>query len=99
MLKRTFDVAASLVGLVVLSPVMIVLVLAVRLTSQGPAVFSQIRVGRHGVPFQCHKLRTMQAGTPHLPTHEAAASFRWGVSCAAPSWTNCRSSTTCWRER
>jgi len=75
MMKRAFDVVASLAGLVILSPVMILLVLAVRLTSRGPGIFSQTRVGRDGVPFLCHKLRTMQAGTPHLPTHEAAASF------------------------
>jgi O-antigen biosynthesis protein WbqP len=74
MLKRGFDFVASLLGLIVLSPVIVVLIVAVRATSPGPGVFTQMRVGRHGVPFACHKLRTMAAGTAAVPTHEAAAS-------------------------
>ena len=70
-LKRAFDIAVALPMLVLISPVMLVAMLAVRLTSPGPAIFSQLRVGRDAVPFRCHKLRTMAAGTPSLPTHEA----------------------------
>lgn len=59
MAKRTFDVVVAGAGLVVLSPVLAVVALAVRLDSPGPAVFRQERVGRHGRPFRIHKFRTM----------------------------------------
>lgn len=52
---------------------------AIRLTSPGPAIFSQTRVGRNGALFQCRKLRTMHAGTPSVPTHEASANQVTGV--------------------
>ena len=60
--KRLFDFAAALAGLVVLSPVMLVLAVLVRATSPGPALFIQKRVGRHGRGFRCAKFRTMCAG-------------------------------------
>lgn len=71
MLKRAFDVAASLVGLILLGWLVLVLALAVRLSSPGPGIFTQTRVGRHRRPFTCYKLRTMNAGTAAVPTHLA----------------------------
>ncbi|RWM99416.1 MAG: sugar transferase [Mesorhizobium sp.] len=59
--------------LTVMSPVVLIAMLAVRATSPGPAIFSQPRVGRSGAVFACHKLRTMHRNTPSLPTHEAPA--------------------------
>lgn len=70
-LKHAIDIAVALPMLVLISPVMLAAMLTIRLTSPGPAIFSQLRVGRDAVPFRCHKLRTMAAGTPSLPTHEA----------------------------
>lgn len=70
-LKRAFDIVVALPMLVAVAPVMLAAMLAIRLTSPGPAIFSQLRVGRDGVAFRCRKLRTMAAGTPSLPTHEA----------------------------
>ncbi|TIP50063.1 MAG: sugar transferase [Mesorhizobium sp.] len=55
------------------SPIVLVAMLAIRATSPGPAIFSQIRVGRDGALFSCRKLRTMRRDTPSLPTHEAPA--------------------------
>ncbi|RRH95478.1 sugar transferase [Mesorhizobium tamadayense] len=57
--------------LAVTSPIMLTAMLAIRVTSPGPAIFSQPRVGRQGTLFACHKLRTMHRDTPSLPTHEA----------------------------
>lgn len=74
MLKRSFDLILSLVALILLSPVIVALILAVRVTSPGPGVFTQVRIGRNGVPFRCHKLRTMGKDTAAVPTHEAEAS-------------------------
>ncbi len=63
MLKRAFDFSAALAGLMLLSPVMLVLTVAVRLSSPGPALFIQDRVGRQGRLFRCAKFRTMRVGT------------------------------------
>jgi len=62
MLKRGFDVLASAMGLVVLSPFFLLIAIAVKLDSPGPVFFRQERVGRYGVPFRIHKFRTMQVG-------------------------------------
>lgn len=71
--KRAFDLVGAALLLLVTSPVLLIAFALVRASSPGPALFSQIRVGRDGVPFRCHKLRTMFLGTPSLPTHEAPA--------------------------
>lgn len=57
--KRAFDVAGSLVLLVVLSPVLLASALAVRLTSRGPVFYRSVRPGIGGEPFACLKFRTM----------------------------------------
>ena len=71
--KRAFDLVVAAVLLPLTSPVILLAMLAIRLSSPGPALFSQIRVGQNGVPFRCHKLRTMVVGTPSLPSHQAPA--------------------------
>lgn len=58
--KRMLDVTAALILLVLTSPILIAGVVAVKLTSSGPAFFKQERLGLHGAPFQVHKLRTMR---------------------------------------
>jgi exopolysaccharide biosynthesis polyprenyl glycosylphosphotransferase len=59
--KRTFDIAASTFVLVVFSPVMTLIAVAVKLSSPGPILFRQERVGYHGRPFTVLKFRTMVA--------------------------------------
>ena len=61
-LKRSLDVAASLAGILALLIPGAVLAALVRLSSPGPILFVQARVGRHGRPFRCVKFRTMRAG-------------------------------------
>jgi lipopolysaccharide/colanic/teichoic acid biosynthesis glycosyltransferase len=58
--KRVFDVLVAAVGLLLLSPVFLLVALAVRLDSPGPVYFRQERVGRHGRTFRIHKFRTMR---------------------------------------
>lgn len=70
-MKRLFDIVAAAGGLVLLSPLLLVLVVLIRRDSPGPAVFAQPRVGRDRRVFICRKLRTMREGTAHVPTHEA----------------------------
>ncbi len=56
---RPLDFLGAAIGLVVMAPVLAMAAIAIRLSSQGPVFYSQIRVGRDGRPFRCHKLRTM----------------------------------------
>lgn len=58
-LKRLIDVVVSLVVLVILSPIYILLMFAVKVSSEGPVFFKQIRIGQHGKPFYIIKYRTM----------------------------------------
>jgi O-antigen biosynthesis protein WbqP len=67
--------AASALGLALLAPVLAALILVIRLQSPGPGLFTQIRVGRGGRPFRCHKLRTMRTGVPQVPTHLTQADW------------------------
>lgn len=59
MIKRLFDLLASGIGLLVLSPLLLVIALAIKLESPGPIFFRQERVGRFGKIFRIHKFRTM----------------------------------------
>jgi lipopolysaccharide/colanic/teichoic acid biosynthesis glycosyltransferase len=59
-LKRTFDIIGALVALVVLSPLMLGVALAIKLTSPGPVIFRQARIGLGGVPFTFYKFRSMR---------------------------------------
>ncbi|PRR85664.1 putative undecaprenyl-phosphate N-acetylgalactosaminyl 1-phosphate transferase [Clostridium luticellarii] len=58
-LKRAVDILFSAIGIIVLSPVMLVVAVAIKLDSRGPAIFSQIRVGLNGKPFKMYKFRSM----------------------------------------
>ncbi len=59
MVKRTFDVSASAIGLLILLPLVAGVAATVRATSPGPVIFSQSRLGRHGRPFRMYKFRSM----------------------------------------
>jgi len=59
MIKRAFDFLISLLGILVLSPVLSILALLVELSSPGPAFYRGVRVGLHGKPFRILKFRTM----------------------------------------
>ena len=57
--KRIFDVAASIVGGIVLMIPMIILAIAIQIESPGPAIYKQERIGKDGVPFMMYKFRSM----------------------------------------
>lgn len=59
-MKRLFDIIVSLPTVVVLLPVFVVIAIAIRLTSKGPAVFTQERAGKNGKAFIFYKFRTMK---------------------------------------
>jgi exopolysaccharide biosynthesis polyprenyl glycosylphosphotransferase len=82
-LKRAMDIAGATAGLVVLSPLLLLIALAVRLTSPGPILFRQPRVGRANRVFYMWKFRTMvqgahrmQADLAHLNEMEGGAMFK-----------------------
>ena len=75
--KRCFDLAAAAAGLLVLSPVLAALALAVRLESRGPSLHWSRRVGRDNVIFAMPKFRTMRQGAPDVATHLLAEPGQW----------------------
>src|SRR3954463_3572220 len=73
-MKRAVDFLACALVLLFCWPILLVIIVAIRLQSPGPAIFTQVRVGKDCRPFTCYKLRTMYSGTANLPTHEVKAS-------------------------
>nr|WP_304684383.1 sugar transferase [Ileibacterium valens] len=68
--KRVIDIVLSLIGLVVLSPVFLMLSLAIVVDDPGPIFFTQKRVGLNKQYFKLHKFRSMKMSTPrNVPTH------------------------------
>lgn len=57
--KRIFDIIMSIIGLVFLLPVFIVIIIAIKLDSKGPAIFVQERIGKNGKLFKFYKFRSM----------------------------------------
>lgn len=58
-IKRLFDIVFSLVGMIILSPVYLVIAIMLKRQKNGPAIFSQERIGYRGKPFTIYKFRTM----------------------------------------
>lgn len=61
MFKRLFDILFSLLGILLTAPIMIIVAIAIKLDSEGPAIFKQERTGRYGKTFNVWKFRTMAA--------------------------------------
>ena len=59
-MKRLFDIALSLLAIVILLPVFAVIIIAMRVSSKGSAIFKQERAGKDGKPFTFYKFRTMK---------------------------------------
>jgi exopolysaccharide biosynthesis polyprenyl glycosylphosphotransferase len=66
MVKRAFDGAAASLGLIILSPVMLLIAIAIKMTSAGPVIYSQQRYGRNKRRFKMYKFRTMVANAEAL---------------------------------
>lgn len=68
--KRLIDILFSLVGLILLSPILLTFIILIKLDSKGPVLFKQKRVGIHKTHFNILKFRTMKIDTPKdTPTH------------------------------
>ena len=69
-IKRFMDIVLSLIGMIVLSPIFLALIIAIKVDSRGPVFFRQKRVGIHKNHFNILKFRTMRMDTPRdTPTH------------------------------
>jgi O-antigen biosynthesis protein WbqP len=69
-IKRLIDIILSLIGLIVLSPIYLILIIAIKIESRGPVLFKQKRVGINKAHFNILKFRTMRIDTPKdTPTH------------------------------
>jgi O-antigen biosynthesis protein WbqP len=68
-MKRAFDVCLGFVAALILFVPVLLVALAVRLTSKGPALYWSYRVGRNNVIFKMPKFRSMRVGTPAVATH------------------------------
>ena len=74
-LKRFVDVSGALLGIALLWPLMLLVWAAVRLTSSGPAIFRQKRLGRGGVPFTFYKFRSMRTGASEALHRDFVSDF------------------------
>src|SRR5690625_2474697 len=69
-IKRLLDIILSLIGMILLSPLFLLLILAIKIDSRGPVLFKQKRVGIYKSHFNILKFRTMKIDTPKdMPTH------------------------------
>lgn len=77
-IKRFFDFVMSLLALIVMSPLFLILSLAIKLDSKGPVFFTQDRIGIHKTHFTIYKFRTMYSETPqNMPTHMLQNPDQW----------------------
>lgn len=77
LVRRLLDISVSAFLLVLTSPILAAVAVAIRLDSPGPAIFTQIRLGRGGIPFRFHKFRGMYSDSsrrwPELEAYEYSA--------------------------
>ena len=71
--KRTLDIVVATIGLILSAPIMVLVAIAVRATSTGPALYHQERTGENGRPFTVHKFRSMRSDA------EATTGAVWSV--------------------
>lgn len=64
--KRAFDLLASLLAIILLSPILVLIAIMIKLDSPGPVFYRGVRVGRNGRPFRIYKFRSMVAAAERL---------------------------------
>jgi lipopolysaccharide/colanic/teichoic acid biosynthesis glycosyltransferase len=82
LVKRAMDIAGSLLALVLLSPLLLLIALAIKLTSKGPVIFRQERLGRNGVRFEFLKFRSMHVSSDPKVHEEYVRLFISGSAAA-----------------
>ena len=74
-IKRSLDIVGSAAMLIVLSPVLLLIAALIKLTSRGPVLFKQIRIGQQARPFTMLKFRSMHTGVDHAIHHDFVTKF------------------------
>lgn len=69
-IKRLIDITFSMLGIIILSPVLIVVSILIKLESRGPIIFKQLRAGKNSKPFYIYKFRSMKIDTPNIATND-----------------------------
>jgi len=69
-IKRIIDVGCSLLGIITLSPVLVIVSILIKLESKGPIIFKQLRAGKNSQPFYIYKFRSMKVDTPNVATND-----------------------------
>lgn len=67
-MKRFCEILVSIILLIILSPLFLIISILIKLNSQGPVFFTQMRIGRNNELFKFYKFRTMRIGTPNVAT-------------------------------
>ena len=68
--KRIFDIVVSIIGIIVLSPVILIVSILIKVQSNGPIIFKQLRAGKNSAPFYIYKFRSMRIDAPNVATSE-----------------------------
>jgi lipopolysaccharide/colanic/teichoic acid biosynthesis glycosyltransferase len=87
-IKRLMDIAGSVAALILCLPVFVIIALAVKLTSKGPVLFRQVRLGRYGKKFTFLKFRSMHVNNDHKIHEDYVARFILGVPGAGTTGAN-----------
>ncbi|MBC8630928.1 sugar transferase [[Eubacterium] tenue] len=69
-LKRVIDIIISILGIILLFPIFLITSILIKLESEGPVIFKQLRAGKNSKPFYIYKFRSMKANAPTLSTNE-----------------------------
>jgi len=75
-IKRLLDVVLSLIGLIILSPILLITAIAIKLESKGPVIFQQDRLGLNGQAFKIYKFRSMCVGAEKDGVYETKGDMR-----------------------
>ncbi len=68
--KRLIDIVGSLCGIILLSPLFLIVAILIKLDSKGPVIFKQTRIGKDSKSFNIYKFRSMKVESPNLSTEE-----------------------------
>lgn len=70
MIKRLIDIIMSSLGIIILSPLFLIIAILIKLESRGPIIFKQVRAGKNSEPFYIYKFRSMKMDAPNKSTND-----------------------------
>ncbi|CEN26681.1 sugar transferase [Paraclostridium sordellii] len=70
MIKRLIDIIMSSLGIIILSPLFLIIAILIKLESRGPIIFKQVRAGKDSEPFYIYKFRSMKMDAPNKSTND-----------------------------